>query len=163
MPSAEDSACGGKRVASRTPWRTGHRLDGKTATVDVGKRVTAEEHQVRVALVDPKRDLRSVVRISELHTSEAIMIPLKVGERMVERSRADPPRLPKIVFRVLHGVRVDRKAALGGPQQGLPGYAQNQTIDSCGPEGQVWMSATTVGAGVRAEVRGSCLHPESVV
>jgi hypothetical protein len=31
-----------------------------------------------------------VVRISEFNTSEAILIPLKVGERMVQRCRADP-------------------------------------------------------------------------
>jgi hypothetical protein len=34
--------------------RAGHGLDGKAAPVDVGKRVAAEEHQVRVALVDPE-------------------------------------------------------------------------------------------------------------
>jgi len=70
--------------------RTGHRLDGKTAPIDVGKRVAAEKHQVRVALVDPERDLSPVVRISEFNTSEAILIPLKVGERIVQRCRADP-------------------------------------------------------------------------
>ena len=92
--SASDAPCALERGAwlqpdqsvhgSKCVRRTGHRLDGKTATVDVGKRVTAEEHQVRVALVDPKRDLRSVVRISELHTSEAFFVPLEIGERMVE-------------------------------------------------------------------------------
>jgi hypothetical protein len=60
------------------------------APIDVGKRVAAEKHQVRVALVDPGRDLSPVVRISEFNTSEAILIPLKVGERMVQRCRADP-------------------------------------------------------------------------
>ena len=63
--------------------RTGHGFNGKTATVEVRKRVATENHQVRVALVDPERDLHSAVRISELHTSEAILIALKVGERMV--------------------------------------------------------------------------------
>jgi hypothetical protein len=72
--------------------------------VDVGKRVAAKEHQVGVALVDPERDVRSVVRISELHTSEAVLVPLEVGERVVEPCRADPSRLLKIVFRVLHAV-----------------------------------------------------------
>jgi len=96
--------------------RAGHRLDCKTATADVGKRVAAEEHQVGVALVDPERDFSSVVRISELHTSEAFLVPLEIGERMVEPCRADPSRRLKIVFRMLHGFRADRKAALVGPQ-----------------------------------------------
>src|SRR5215471_21317783 len=116
------------------------KLDCKTATADVGKRVAAKEHQVGVALVDPERDFSSVVQISELHTSEALLVPLEIGERMVEPRRADPSRHLKIVFRVLHGFRADRKAALVGPQDGSPGYAQNQTIDSCGPERQVRIS-----------------------
>src|ERR1700731_1395477 len=83
--------------------RAGHGLDGKAAPVDVGKRVAAEKHQVGVALVDPERDPSSVVRISELDTSEAILVPVEIGECVVERRRADPPRLPEIIFRVLHG------------------------------------------------------------
>jgi len=69
----------------------GHRLDCKTATADVGKRVAAEEHQVRVALVDPERDLSSVVRISELHTSEAVLVPL--GSVNAWSSLVEPIRL----------------------------------------------------------------------
>ena len=88
-----------------------------------------EEHQIGVALVDPERDPSSVVRISELDTSEAILVPFEVGECVVERRRADLPRLPEIVFRVLHGFRADRKAALVGPQDSSPGHAQHQTID----------------------------------
>ena len=42
----------------------------------VGKRVAAEEHQVGVALVDPERYLSFVIRISELNTSEAILVSL---------------------------------------------------------------------------------------
>lgn len=64
---------------------------------------------------------------------------------------------------VLHSFRADRKAALVGPQDGSPGYAQNQTIDSCGPEREVGMSAASVGTRVRAEVPGRCPHPESAV
>src|SRR5215467_8160634 len=59
---------------------------------------------------------------------------------MVEPRRTDPSRRLKIVFRVLHGFRTDRKAALVGPQDGSPRYTQNQTIDSCGPERQVRIS-----------------------
>ena len=45
----------------------------------------------------------------------------KIGERMVEHNGANPPRLPKIVFRALHGVRADRKAAvLTSPMDGTP-------------------------------------------
>src|SRR5262245_63443659 len=76
---------------------------------DVGKRVAAKEHQVGVALVDPERDFSSVVRISEFHSSEAFLVPLEIGERMVEPCRADLSRRLKIVFRVLHGFR-DRKS-----------------------------------------------------
>ena len=68
-----------------------------------------------------------MVRISELNTSEAIMIPLKVGEGMVERCRADRPRFPEIVFRVLHGFHAGRKTTFVGPQDGSRRYAQNQT------------------------------------
>src|SRR5262245_25222290 len=171
--SASDAPCARERGAwlqpdqslpgSKCVRRAGHRLDCKTATADVGKRVAAKEHQVGVALVDPERDFSSMVRISELHTSEAVLVPLEVGERMVEPYRADRSGLLKIVFRVLHSFRADRKAALVGPQDGSPGYAQNQTIDSCGPERQVRMSATSVGTRVRADVPGRCPHPESAV
>src|SRR5215469_10257157 len=58
--------------------RAGHRLDCKTATAGVGKRVAAKEHQVGVALVHPERDFSSVVQISELHTSEALLVPLEI-------------------------------------------------------------------------------------
>src|SRR5262249_16254703 len=106
--------------------RTGHGLDGKAATVDVGKRITAEQHQVRVAVVDPERDLSSVVRIAQFYTSEAILISLKIGERMVEHNGPNPPRLPKIVFRALHGVRADRKAAVVGSQDRRPGTCKTK-------------------------------------
>src|SRR5258708_31184324 len=97
----------------------------------------AEEHQVRITLVDPKGDFCFAVRIAELHTSEAIRVPLKVCKCVVEFYRADPFRLPKIVFGSLHGFPPDRKAALVGPQDRLPRYVQNQTVDSCGPKGQI--------------------------
>jgi len=93
----------------------------------------------------------------------ALLIPLEIGERLVEPRRADPSRRLKIVFSVLHGFRADRKAALVGPQDSSRGYAQNQIIDSCGPERQVRMSAASVGTRVRAEVPGRCPHPESAV
>jgi hypothetical protein len=96
---------------------------------------------------DTFRDPSSVVRISEHDTSEAILVPLEIGERVVERRRADPPRLPEIVFRVLHSFRADRKAALVGSQDGSPGHAQHQTIDGCGPEGQVRMRLRSRGSG----------------
>src|SRR5262245_48392166 len=70
--------------SSKCVRRAGHRLDCKTATADVGERVAAKEHQVGVALLDPERDFSSVVRISDLHTSEAFLVPLEIGERMVE-------------------------------------------------------------------------------
>jgi hypothetical protein len=66
-----------------------------------------------------------VIRISEFDTSEVILIPLKVGERMVEHCRADPPRLLKIVFRALHDLCRKWKAALVGPQNSSRRYAQH--------------------------------------
>jgi hypothetical protein len=60
--------------------------------------------------------LSSAVRITELHTREAILIPLKIGKRMVEPYRADPPWLLEIVLRALRGFRTKRKAALVGSQ-----------------------------------------------
>jgi hypothetical protein len=85
-----------------------------------------------MTLVDPERDLHSAVRISELHTSEAILIALKVGERMVEPRRADPSRLLKIILRALHDFRSDGKPALVGLQDGSPGNTQHQVIDRFG-------------------------------
>ena len=82
-----------------------------------------------MTLVDPERDLHSAVRISELYTSEAILIAPKVGERMVEPHRADPLRLLEIVFRALHDFRSDGKPALVGLQDGSPGNTQHQVID----------------------------------
>jgi hypothetical protein len=73
--------------------------------------------------------LRSAVRISELHTSEAILIALKVGERVVEPCRANPPWLLKIVFRAFHRFRSDGKPALVGLQDGSPRNTQHQTVD----------------------------------
>ena len=58
---------------------------------------------------------------TEIHTSEALLVPLEIGERMVEPCRADPSGRLKIVFRVLHGFRADRKPALVGPQDGSLG------------------------------------------
>ena len=112
-------------LGSKCVRRTGHGLDGKTATVDAGKGVAAEEHHVRVALVDPQGDLSSVIWISEFHMSEAVVVPLKVGERMIERCGADLPWLSEIVFRVLHGFRAGRKTAFIGSQDSSPRCAQN--------------------------------------
>src|SRR5262249_24916450 len=171
--SASNAPCARERRAwlqpdqslpgSKCVRRAGHRLDCKNATADVGKRGAAKERQVGVALVDPQRDFSSVFRISELHTSEALLVTLEMGERMVEPCRADLSGLLKIVFRMLHGFRADRQPALVEPQDGSPGYAQNQTIDSCGPERQVRMSAASVGTRVPAEVPGRCPHPKSAV
>src|SRR5215469_16890768 len=77
--------------------------------------------------------------------------------------RADPFRLSKIVFGSLHGFLLDRKAALVGPQDRSPRYVQNQTVNSFGPKGQIWMSAATVRTGLCAEVRGRCPHLESAI
>src|ERR1700730_14508282 len=144
--------------------RAGHGLDGKAAPAAVvGQRVAREEHQIAVALVDPEREAGSVVRIPELDTSEAILVPYEVGECVVERRRADLPRLPEIVFRVLHGFPADRKAALVGPQDASRGRAHHQTIDSCGPGGEIRMSAAPVGTRVCADIRGRCPHPEAAV
>src|SRR5262249_42329061 len=160
--SASDAPCARERGAwlqpdqslpsSKCVRRAGHRLDCKTATADVGKRVAAKEHQVGVALVDPERGFSSVAQISELHTSEALLVAPEIGERMVEPCRADLSRLLKIVFRMFHGFRANRKAALVGPQDSSPGYAQNQIIDSCGPERQVRMSTACVRTRLRAEI-----------
>ena len=93
--------------------------------------------------------------------SEAIRIPLKVCKCVVELCRTDPFWLSKVVFRSLHGLPPDRKAALVGPQDRLPRHVQNQTVDSCSPKGQVWMSATSVGTRYFAKVRGHCPHLEA--
>src|SRR5947209_3528241 len=77
--------------------RARHGLDRKAAPVDVGKRVAGEEHQIGVALVDPEADPCPPIRIPKLDTSKAILVPLEVGERVVERCAADLPWLPEIV------------------------------------------------------------------
>ena len=64
---------------------------------------------------------------------EAVLIALKVGERMVEPRRADPPRLLKIVLRALHDFRSDRKPALVGSEDGSPRNTQRQAIDRAVP------------------------------
>src|SRR6516162_3170394 len=113
--SASDTPCARERGAwlqadqsvprSKCVRRASHGLDGKAATLNVWKRVAAEEHQVRITLVDPKGDFCFAVRIAELHTSEAIRIPLKVrktrGRALASRSVSTaenrirlPPRLP---------------------------------------------------------------------
>ena len=81
-----DAPCARKRGAWLQPdqsvpdpkcvWRASHGLDGKVVPADVGKRIASEEHEIGVALVDPERDLRSVLRIAKRDASEAIRIPL---------------------------------------------------------------------------------------
>jgi len=93
-----------------------HGFDGKAAPVDIGEMVTAENHQVGIALVDPERDSYCAVRISEFDTSDTTLVPFKVGERMVEPSRTEPPRMLEIVVRALYGLRADRNTALVKPQ-----------------------------------------------
>ena len=61
-----------------------------------------------------------MIWISELHMSEAVVVPLKVGERVIERCGADLPRFSEIVFRVLHGFRAGRKTAFVGSQDSSP-------------------------------------------
>jgi hypothetical protein len=78
--------------------------------------VTAENHQVGIALVDPERDPYCAVRISEFDTSDATLVPFKVGERMVEPRRTDPPRTLEIIVRTLYGLRTDWNTALVEPQ-----------------------------------------------
>ena len=104
---ADQSVPGSKRIG-----RASHKFDGKAATSDVWKRVTAEQHQIRITLVDPKGNFCFAIRIAELHLSEAIRVPLKVCKCVVELCRTDPFWLSKVVFRSLHGLRPDRKAAL---------------------------------------------------
>src|SRR5215510_2569506 len=171
--SASDAPCARERGAwlqpdqslprSKCVRRAGHRLDCKTATADVGKRIAAEEHQIRVTLVDPKGDSCFSVRIAEFHTNEAIRVALKVCKCMVELCRADPFRLSKIVFGSLHGFLLDRKAALVGPQDRSPRYVQTQTVNSFSPKGQIWMSTAPIGTRLSAKIRGYCPHLESAI
>jgi hypothetical protein len=65
---------------------------------------------------------------------EAVLIALKVGERMVEPRRADPPWLLKIVLRALHNFRSHGKPALVGSQDGSPRHTQRQVIDRFDPK-----------------------------
>ena len=64
--------------------RAGHRLDGEAAAAHVGQRVAREEHQVRVALVDPEREPRVRLGVRELDAGEAVRVALEVGEGVVE-------------------------------------------------------------------------------
>ena len=85
-------------VEMRSAGKSWARRQGCDGDVDVWKRVAAEEHQVRVTLVDPKGEFYFAVQIAEPHTSEAIRVPLKICKCVVELYRADPFRLAKIVF-----------------------------------------------------------------
>src|SRR6516225_4122131 len=65
--SASDTPCARQRGAwfqpdqsapgSKCVWRTRHRFDVKTATLEVRKGVTTENHEVRIALVDKRARL----------------------------------------------------------------------------------------------------------
>ena len=111
-------------------------LDGKAAATDVWKRIAAKEHQVGVGLIDPKGDFCFAVRIVELHTSDAIGVPLKVCKCVVELlSSRLVSKLAKIVVGSFDGFPPDRKAALVGPQDRLPRYMQNQTVDRMRSQG----------------------------
>src|SRR5215510_4118283 len=73
--------------------RTSHGLDGKAAPLHVGKGVTAEDHQIGVILIDPERDPCSLIWIPQLDPCHAVRVPIEIGEGMVERDRANRPRL----------------------------------------------------------------------
>ena len=73
-----------RRPCSKCIWWASHRFYGKTATADVGKRVSTKEHQIRIAVINPERYLKSGVLISELHAGEPVLVALKVGECMVD-------------------------------------------------------------------------------
>jgi hypothetical protein len=98
--------------------------------------------------------------VKEIDTSEAILIPIEACERMVEFCRADPPRLPEIVFAILHGVRANRQAALICPQNRSRRYPQDQGIEASSSKGQVRMGAAPEGAGNLTDVRSRCPYPE---
>jgi len=100
-----------------------------------------EEYQVGVARIDPEQDLSSVIRISQLDASQAILVPLEAAERLIEKSRANPLRGLEIEFWAVYGLRVDRRAALVGQEDSSPWHAQHQTINRCRPGHQIRMSA----------------------
>ena len=82
---------------------------------------------------------------------------------MVQRCRADPSRLLKIVLRALHGLSTEREATLVGPQDGSRRYGQHQMIDSCGPErvfGAIGVGAYIALAGLwGSPIPGASMNP----
>ena len=112
-----------------------------------------------------QRDAGSVVRINGQPSaaSEAILVPYEVGECVVERRRADLPRLPEIVFRILHGFPADRKAALVGPQDASTGMRNIRRSTGGVPTMRYGCSAAPVGTRVCADIRGRCPHPKAAV
>src|SRR5262245_1304510 len=92
----DDRLAGPERVR-----RACNRLDGEAAAGDAGVRVAREERQIGIALVEPERDLRASVRMSELDAGEAVVAALEVREGVVDLRLPDRLRAEEVVFRAL--------------------------------------------------------------
>src|SRR5262245_24877110 len=98
--------------ASERVRRARDRLDGEAAALDARLRVAREKRQVRVALVEPQRDLRLSVRMPELDAGEPVVAALEVGEGVVDLGGPDRLRGEEVVLRALDALGAHRDATL---------------------------------------------------
>ena len=143
--------------------RAGHRLDREASPGDVRKRISGEELQVAVALVEPEEKRPLVFGVEELDAREAVVVALEVGEGVVEFRRADRPRPPEVVLGALDGLRADRDPAVVRLQHGSAGCAQDQLVDGLRADGQVRVHAEPVRAGLGSDVGGGRSHAKAVL
>jgi hypothetical protein len=143
--------------------RARHRLDGEAAPVHVGERVAGEHHQVLVGLVDPQCDPRSVGGVAELDAGEPVLVPLEVGERVVEDGGADRPRPPEVVLRTFDLCRARRQPTRVRRHDAPPGHLQDERIDGRRAEGQIRMRARSVGTRARPDVRGGRARRQALI
>jgi hypothetical protein len=127
--------------------RTRHRLDREAATGDVRQRIAGEDHQVRMALVDPeRRDLPNA------DAGASVIVPHEVGEAVVELDSADRLRLPEVELCSLDRVSADRDRALVGGERRLGGNAELEVVHEAAAGRQVGVSADPVRARFQADV-----------
>ena len=169
IPQALVNASPGSRWTRPSPdpervGRAGHRLHREAAPVDVGKRVSREQHQVPVGLVHPERELRrpsgyrSATRARPSSSRSRSVKQLSSMVAPIGRGAA------KVVLGAVHGCAADRDAALVGPQHRPRGHAQDDRVHASArrPRGTGWAPAP-VGARSRPAVGGGRAHLQPLV
>ena len=115
-----------------------------------------------MALVRPEGEPCVVLGMPELDAGEAVLVPLEVGEAVIEPRRPDRPRPAEVVLGTVDRLRPRRDAAPVGPQDRPARGPEDDVIHEGGPHGQVGVRAASEGAGIGADVLRRRPDPQAV-